>query len=30
VLQREADHAIWHCGREHLLHGLPKRSRGAG
>ena len=25
VLQSEADHAIWHCGREHLLHGLPKR-----
>ena len=25
VLQSEADHAIWHCGGEHLLHGLPKR-----
>ena len=25
VLQRETNHAIWHCGREHLLHGLPKR-----
>jgi hypothetical protein len=25
VLQSEADHVIWHCGGEHLLHGLPKR-----
>ena len=24
VLQRETNHAIWHCGREHLLHCLPK------
>jgi hypothetical protein len=26
VLQSEADHAIWHRGGEHLLHGLPKRT----
>ena len=25
VLQSETDHAIWDCGGEHLLHGLPER-----